>query len=240
MADRTPPPVQPPAKPGADVQPRREMVHTIGSMRRLLPLVVLAAWLLAGCGSGTKTVSVSSAPPGPTTSSDTSTPATTTQAKTTPPASTSGSTSTTRTAPEPSFTEEGGSSAKPESLQAAVATVRAHGFTPVDTSEYHAGQALRVLVATRTGSGDGYGQQAFFFLDGRYLGTDAKEPSAKLKVVSQGDTEVAIAYPLYRRNDPLCCPGGGQRVVHFVLDNGKLQALDPIPPASGYANLSRY
>ena len=34
---------------------------------------------------------------------------------------------------------------------------------------------LRVLVATRTGSGDGYGQQAFFFLDGHYLGTDAKE-----------------------------------------------------------------
>ena len=121
-----------------------------------------------------------------------------------------------------------------------MATVRAHGFTPADTSEYHPGQTLRVLVATRTGSGDGYGQQAFFFVDGRYLGTDAKEPSAKLRVVSQGDTEVAIAYPLYRRNDPLCCPGGGQRIVHFALDNGKLQALDPIPPASGYANLSRY
>ena len=121
-----------------------------------------------------------------------------------------------------------------------MATVRAHGFTPADTSEYHPSQTLQVLVATRTGSGDGYGQQAFFFLDGHYLGTDAKEPSAKLKVVSQGDTEVAIAYPLYRRNDPLCCPGGGQRVVHFALNNGKLQALDPIPPASGYANLSRY
>ena len=118
--------------------------------------------------------------------------------------------------------------------------MRSHGFTPTDTSEYHPSQTLRVLVATRTGSGDGYGQQAFFFLDGHYLGTDTKEPSAKLKVVSQGDTEVAIAYPLYRRNDPLCCPSGGQRVVHFALNNGKLQALDPIPPASGYASLSRY
>jgi LppP/LprE lipoprotein len=121
-----------------------------------------------------------------------------------------------------------------------VAVVHAHGFTPNDTSEYHPDQTLRVLVGTRTGSGDGYGQQAFFFLGGHYLGTDAKEPSAKLKVVSQGDTEVAISYPLYRRNDPLCCPSGGQRTVHFVLNDGKLTALDPIPPASGFANLSRY
>jgi len=120
-----------------------------------------------------------------------------------------------------------------------VATVRAHGFTPADTSEYHPGQTLRVLVATRTGSGDGYGQQAFFFVDGRYLGTDAKEPSAKLRVVSQGDTEVAIAYPLYRSSDPLCCPGGGQRVVHFALNDGQLTALDTIPPAHSSAGLSR-
>jgi hypothetical protein len=213
----------------------------MGSMRRLPPLVVLGAAMLAGCGSATKTVSISSAPPGPATTSTAQTPpATTTQSTTTAPTTTQTPTSTTRTAPEPSFAEEGESGSAAGSLQAAVAAVHARGFTPADTSEYHPGQTLRVLVGTRTGSGDGYGQQAFFFLDGRYLGTDTKEPSAKLKVVSQGDTEVAIAYPLYRRKDPLCCPGGGQRVVHFALNNGKLQALDPIPPASGYANLSRY
>ncbi len=212
-------------------------------MRRLPTIAVFGAALLAGCGSQTKTESISSAPPGGTTATTASSPTTSTQAPstgttaTTAPPSTG--TSTTRTAPEPSFTE-GESTGKEGSLQAAVATVRSHGFTPTDTSEYHPSQALRVLVATRTGSGDGYGQQAFFFLDGHYLGTDTKEPSAKLKVVSQGDSEVAIAYPLYRRNDPLCCPGGGQRVVHFALNNGKLQALDPIPPASGYASLSRY
>jgi hypothetical protein len=214
----------------------------MGPMRRLPTIAVLGAALLAGCGSQTKTVSISSAPPGATATTAASAPTTTptqstgTTATTAPPST---GTSTTRTAPEPSFAE-GESAGKEGSLAAAVATVRAHGFTPADTSEYHSSQALRVLVATRTGSGDGYGQQAFFFLDGHYLGTDTKEPSAKLKVVSQNDGEVAIAYPLYRRNDPLCCPGGGQRVVHFVLDNGKLQALDPIPPASGYASLSRY
>jgi hypothetical protein len=228
---------------GAYVQPTPWQVPTMGPMRRLPTIAVLGALVLAGCGSDTKTVSISSAPPGGSTTGATSAPATTTQAPstgtTTATAPPSTGTSTTRTAPEPSFTESE-TSGKEGALQAAVATVHSHGFTPVDTSEYHPSQTLQVMVGTRTGSGDGYGQQAFFFVDGHYLGTDTKEPSAKLKVVSQGDTEVAIAYPLYRRNDPLCCPGGGQRVVHFALNNGKLQALDPIPPASGYANLSRY
>lgn len=124
-------------------------------------------------------------------------------------------------------------------MSAAAAVLRAHGYTPGDTSEYHSGQTLRVLVGTRTGSGDGYGQQAFFFIGGQYLGTDTKEPSAKLRVVAQSDTEVAIAYPLYRSGDALCCPAGGQRVVHFALNNGKLTALDPIPPANSKTGLAR-
>src|SRR5437588_273451 len=58
----------------------------------------------------------------------------------------------------------------------------------------------------------------------------AKTPtSAKLRVVSQSDTEVTVAYPLYRRNDALCCPGGGQATVRFQLNNGRLTPLDPIP-----------
>ncbi len=205
-------------------------------MRRCLGLLLLALGLLSGCGSQTKTVTAAGSPRATSTSATThttsSTPATTTTATT--PASTT----TTRAAPEPSFTESEQES-KSGTLGAAVATVRARGFTPNDPSEYHSGQTLRVLLGTRTGSGDGYGQQAFFFLDGRYLGTDAKEPSAKLRIVSQGDTEVAIAYPLYRSSDPLCCPGGGQRVVHFALNNGKLAALDEIPPASSKTGLSR-
>jgi hypothetical protein len=96
-----------------------------------------------------------------------------------------------------------------------------------------------VLVATRTGSGDGYGQQAFFFVGPRYIGTDTKEASAKVKVVSQSDGEVTLVYPLYRPNDPLCCPGAGQATVRFQLNNGGLHALDPIPPASSTSRPSR-
>ena len=169
-----------------------------------------------------------------TTATTPTTPATTTAA--TPAPSTTSSTPTTRTAPEPAFTEH---ESHGEGVSAAAALVRSHGYTPDNTSEYHPKQTLRVLVGTRTGSGDGYGQQAFFFLGNRYLGTDAKEPSASVKVVSQNDTEVTISYPLYRPSDPLCCPGGGQATVHFQLDNGHLQALGHIPPASSKSGLSR-
>ena len=117
--------------------------------------------------------------------------------------------------------------------------MRERGFTPKDTSDYHADQALRVLVGTRTGSADGYGQQAFFFVNGRYIGTDAKQPSATLKVVGQSDTEVTLAYPLYRESDPLSSPSGGDARVTFQLNNGKLVPLGKIPPVESGAGLGR-
>jgi hypothetical protein len=200
--------------------------------------------LLVGCGgSSTKTVSVASAPAetaGGGARTATSPTTTTGTATTSAPTGGTATPGTTRSAPEPAFTETGKASEGPAAVTAAAAVVRTHGYTPNETSQYHSGQTLRVLVGTRTGSGDGYGQQAFFFVGGRYIGTDASEPSATLRVVSQSDTEATLAYPLYRRNDPLCCPGGGQATVRFQLNNGRLQALDTIPPAHSSSGLSRY
>ena len=101
--------------------------------------------------------------------------------------------------------------------------MRARGFSVNAASDYHPDQTLRVLVGSRSGSAEGNGQQAFFFVDGRYIGTDSKQPSASVHVVSQGDTEVALAYAL---------AGGGQATVHFQLNNGKLVPLGAIPSAS--------
>lgn len=221
----------------------RGTVNTIGAMRALLPracaaaLCALALTLSACGGSSTKTVTAASAPQTPSAPSTQTSSAPAKTATTTAQPSTTGS-SATHTASEPAFAEEQ-HSAQPEDAAAAAALVRAHGYTADDTAEYHSDQTLRVLAATRTGSSDGYAQQAFFFLDGQYLGTDTKEPSAQLKVISQSDTEVAIAYSLYRPGEPLSSPGGGTRVVHFVLNDGKLTALDPIPPASSTSGLSR-
>jgi hypothetical protein len=200
--------------------------------------MALAA-LLAGCGGGTKTVDASTPLPEGTTSTSaprasttTNTTATsTTPTSTTTPTSESGGTaspSTTRTATAPAFTHQGGTGAtttgeSAEGLGAAEAVVQAKGFTVDAASDYHPDQTLRVLVGTRTGAAEGNGEQAFFFVDGRYIGTDAKQPSASVHVVSQGDTEVALAYAL---------AGGGQATVRFQLNNGKLVPLEAIPSAS--------
>ncbi len=211
-----------------------------------LALGALGCALLGGCGSGVKTVSVAESPPAAQTGSASTTPNTTastsstgTTGTTTTPTSTAGGAaapSTTRTAPEPAFAQPTTHAA---GVSEAASLLRARGYTPNETSQYHSSQTLRVLVGTRTGSGDGYGQQAFFFLGGRYIGTDTKEPSATIKVVSQSDTEVTLAYPLYRHNDPLSTPSGGQAIVHFQLNNGKLTPVGTIPPANSNGGLAR-
>ena len=121
----------------------------------------------------------------------------------------------------------------------AVEAVKAKGYTPIETSQYHPTQTLRVLVATNNSSASSYGQQAFFFVNGRYIGTDTKEPSATVKVIAQSDTEITLGYQLYRPNDALSSPSGGQAVVRFQLDNGKLASLNQIPPAHSNTGLSR-
>lgn len=117
--------------------------------------------------------------------------------------------------------------------------VREHGYVVKDTSDYHPDQTLRVLIGTGAHSNDGYDQRAFFFIDGRYIGTDSSTPSAQVSVVSQGDTEVTLGYAMYRLHDPLCCPSGGQAKVTFQLNNGQLAPLSPIPPAESRTGLSR-
>ncbi len=145
--------------------------------------------------------------------------------------------STTRTESAPAFTRQ--TSAPTATAAAAADVVKAHGYTPNDISEYHPSQTLRVLVGTRTGSADGHGQQAFFFLGDRYIGTDTSQPSATIRVVGQSDTEVTLAYPLYRPHDAPCCPSGGEAKVSFQLNNGMLTPLQAIPPASSQTALSR-
>jgi hypothetical protein len=226
--------------------PHSTSVRTASLVTMMALAAAATAVLLGGCGSGaTKTVSVASAP---TTAQTTSTTQPTTGTATAPASTTTTGTSTgggtaapttTRTAKAPAFTETEKSAATAEGLPAALAVVRAHGYTAADTSDYHANQTLRVLIGTGSHSNDGYDKQAFFFIDGRYIGTDSSQPSAQLSVVAQSDTEVTLAYALYRSSDPLCCPGGGQAKVRFQLDNGQLTALDPIPPVNSSTGLSR-
>jgi len=189
--------------------------------------------VLTSCGSSSSSSSSVSSTPryaAPTTSASAPSTAPTTTAPSTTPTVT---TPSTRTAPEPST---GGASAD---AAGAVATVKRQGYTVPDASTYKSGDTLRVLIGVRAGSADGRVQQAFFFVGGRYIGTDTKDPSAAIRVVGQDDTTVTLRYALYRRGDPLCCPHAGHADVRYQLDNGRLSPLDPIPSASGTAPVSR-
>jgi hypothetical protein len=222
------------------IPPARALVALGGLLAGLAGL----GGLLAGCGSGTKARS-SSSPPAlqgethtsatrssrPHARSRSSSSATAVTVVTTTATATS-----TRTSTAPAFAQQDSGEG---SLTAAVAAVRAKGYTPIDTAEYHRSQTLRVLTARRAGAAGANEQHAFFFVDGRYLGTDASQPSASLKVLSQGETTITLGYGLYREGDPSTRPSGGEASVRFQLDNGRLTALDPIPPASSASGLAR-
>jgi LppP/LprE lipoprotein len=223
------------------------MQHMPTAALRALLLGGAACLLLTACGSSqTKTVTVASSPAetqstttsAPTTTART-TPTTTTATTTAPPATANGGAeapTTTHTATEPAFTQQEPHS---QGLSEAVSVLKAHGYTANETSQYHSNQTLQVLIGTSSTSSDGHTQQAFFFVRGRYIGTDTKLPSATVDVVAQSDTEVTLSYPLYRPTDPPSSPSGGHAVVRFQLNNGQLTSLDPIPPASSTTGLSR-
>ena len=220
------------------------MNHKLTATFTALLLGCCTGTVLGGCGSSeTKTVTVASspaeAPSTQTQASTATTPPTTTATTTTATTNTAGGTpapTNTRTQTAPAFTHE---ETKSEGLSQAESVLQAKGYSASEASQYHPNQALRVLIGTKSGSSDGYGQQAFFFVNGRYIGTDTKEPSATVKVLSQNDTEVTLAYPLYRPGDPLANPSGGQATVHFQLNDGKLTPLGTIPPANSNTGLSR-
>ena len=235
----------------------RAALNTMAGMPRkliaALSTLILGAGAgaaLGGCGSSqTKTETVAETPTVSESATTSSTqthatttakaPATTSTATTSTPNSTAGGAeapATTRTATEPAFTHEESQS---EAAKEAVSVLESRGYTPTETALYHPSQTLRVLIGTRAGSSDGYGQQAFFFIDGRYIGTDTKEPSATVKVLSQSDTEVTLGYPLYRPGDALANPTGGQATIHFQLNDGKLTPSGHIPPANSSTGVSR-
>jgi hypothetical protein len=204
--------------------------------------VALAATLAAGCGSSKKTrvdvvtVTAPAQSSSTTTPSHVTTPPSTTTTKATPTTTPSGSAtattggvaSTVTTGPASASGAGGGS------LAAAEATVSAKGYTPSVTYSYKPSSTLGVILGMRA-PGD---ERAFFFVNGRFIGTDTSDPSAGLTVTGQSDTSATISYLLFKPGDKLCCPSS-HATVTYALDNGKLEPQGPIPSSSSTAPLSR-
>jgi hypothetical protein len=186
------------------------------SLRTLVTLLALAAVAVAGCGgSKTETVTQVQTVKAPTRSQTTPT-----VPKIEVPTATTPSTGT-QAPPQGS----GGTRSE------AISKVRAEGYRPDDTGDYDPSATLRVLVGTRQDSGDGYAKRAFFFVGGRYIGTDTSDDSAQVRVDGQTGSTVTLAYAIYGKNDALCCPGSTDR-VRYQWNGSRLVPLDPIPPRS--------
>lgn len=166
----------------------------------------------------------------PPTTTTTAASTTTPTASTTPTTATTTTTTTTRTETAPAFvgTNPTSPDAVSHDLAAALAVLAKAGYAPVRPLTYHAGDTLRVVIGTRTGSSVP-AERAFFFDQTIYLGTDARSPSAQISLLSQSDTEVTLGYAIYRTG--ASTPSTVRR-VQFALDMGQLSALDPLPSAA--------
>ncbi len=138
---------------------------------------------------------------------------------------TTSSTATTRTETAPAFvgTNPTSNTAAGRDLAAALAVLARHGYQALGTATYDAGDTLRVLIGRQ---GDSAREQAFFFDQTIYLGTDASTPSEQIALVGHNDTEATLAYGIYRRG--ASAPSSQVR-VQFVLDMGQLSATQPLP-----------
>ena len=122
---------------------------------------------------------------------------------------------------------KGPTKAQREALKAAVAVVRANGYTTLKQSDYDPKATLRVLIARPVGDAAG-GHRAFFFSKGTFLGNDATNPSTKLTVARAGKLTVTLSYGVYAPGDRPGDPSGRKR-VRFRLDGTGIHPLDTIP-----------
>lgn len=122
-------------------------------------------------------------------------------------------------------------SASPDrNLDAAKAYVshRCHPGSSRSTDIWQAGWTFNALYGD-CGGGDGHDQRVWFFAGSRFIGTDAPNSSGGIIAMWRDRSTIAILYVLYRRNDPLCCPTGGGKVVRFRWLGKELVRLDPLP-----------
>ncbi|WP_336161393.1 LppP/LprE family lipoprotein [Amycolatopsis sp. VC5-11] len=143
-------------------------------------------------------------------------------------------------APTSTVTKDSAPPAAPrDTLADAEAVVQAKGYRPYPATSWESADGLQVVLATIAESADGYANRAFFFHDGKYLGTDTSVDSAGIQEVWSTDTTIALSYEMYNAEDPQCCPTADAATVRYHWTGTRLVPLDAIPPADPSASPSR-
>jgi hypothetical protein len=193
-------------------------------MRWLLPLVIVAALLVGAAGAlAVENGVFRSATPTPTASpAPTATPQPTATLTVVKITATPSVAPTRSTPPRPAPTT---AATSPDPTAVDLATIRAHGYTPghgASTPDGFGG-TLYAWPAVCTGSADGYCQKVFFFIGSRYLGTDtARNSNAITGVRAAGPATIAVTYPSYAPQDPLCCPSGTPVTITYHWNGSRL------------------
>jgi hypothetical protein len=121
---------------------------------------------------------------------------------------------------------------KDRNLAAALAFWRSQGcesWAKPDTSMWEHGARFNALFGNCR-AGDGHDQHVYFFDRARYVGSDGLGTSSEVLGLWRDETTFAFMYVLYRRQDPLCCPTGGGKIVRFRWNGRRFRALDRSPP----------
>ena len=118
------------------------------------------------------------------------------------------------------------------SRDAAVKQLRTQGYEPVSLAVYKPRQSLRVLIGRPKASTGIRGRRAFFFDRRDYLGTDAAEPSLRVRVLRQKGSRITLSYKLFSPGDKPDKPTGGTVNVRFTMADGRLVPEDALPPVA--------
>ena len=122
--------------------------------------------------------------------------------------------------------------AQKASRTAAVKQLRGQGYEPVSLATYKPRQSLRVLIGRPKATSGIRGRRAFFFVRNEYLGTDAAEPSLRVRVLRQRGNRITLQYILFSPGDSAGKPTGGRVNVRFTMADGRLVPEDALPPVA--------
>jgi hypothetical protein len=113
--------------------------------------------------------------------------------------------------------------------EAAMTFVRSKGMVP-DGRVYDARQPLTVILGEAPRGTASSPMQAYFFTDGRYLGTATSKPRPHIAFLAYTSSGLELQYQWSSDGDPNCCPSNVS-TVRFDLHDGHVRAQGEFPPA---------
>ncbi|MFB5191832.1 peptidoglycan-binding protein [Alicyclobacillus fastidiosus] len=120
------------------------------------------------------------------------------------------------------------------SVASEVALIKGKGYsvnsaTPNASVQTNSGDTLTAWIGVAR-QGDGHNQFVFFFLNGKYLGTDTAKPSAEITSAKPAGTgSIAVTYPVYKKNDSYANPTGVPDTITYHWNGSRLIPNKPYP-----------